>query len=48
MVIKDIKIFHSMAFQNVPKLGGGVENKPSGNPAHDLAILNVSYSGLKI
>jgi hypothetical protein len=33
MVIKGNKIFHSKAFQNVPKLGVWYENKPSGNPA---------------
>jgi hypothetical protein len=32
MVTKDIKIFHSKVFQNVPKLGVWFENKPSGNP----------------
>jgi hypothetical protein len=32
MVIKDIKIFHSEGFQNVPKLGVWFEIKPSGNP----------------
>jgi hypothetical protein len=32
MVIKDIKIFLSNAFQNVPKVGVWIENKPSGSP----------------
>jgi hypothetical protein len=33
MVIKDIKLFNSKAFRNVPKLGVWFENKTSGNPA---------------
>jgi hypothetical protein len=32
MVLKHIKILHSKAFQNVPKVGVWFENKPSGNP----------------
>jgi hypothetical protein len=38
---KDIEIFRSKGFQNVPKLGFWFENKPSGNPG-----LN-SFFGLK-
>jgi hypothetical protein len=36
-VIKDIKIFHSKAFLNVPKTGGGgwFENNQSGNPGFE-------------
>jgi hypothetical protein len=32
MVVKDIKIIRSKAFQIVPKLGVWFGNKPSGNP----------------
>jgi hypothetical protein len=32
MILKDIKIFHSMTFQNVPNWWVWFENKPSGNP----------------
>jgi hypothetical protein len=44
MVIKDTKIVHSKAFQNVPKLVVWFENKPCGNPAHNTGFtpLNVS------
>jgi hypothetical protein len=39
MVIKDIKNFHSNAFQNASKLAIWLENKPSGNPgAQSFAV----------
>jgi hypothetical protein len=42
MVIKDVKIFHSKGFQNVPKLGTWLENKPSGNPGDGCAPLFIT------
>jgi hypothetical protein len=35
MIMKDVEIFRSKGFQNVPKLGVSFENKPSGNPEED-------------
>jgi hypothetical protein len=40
-LIKDIKIFHSKAFQNVTKVGIWFENEPSGNPAERKPILTL-------
>jgi hypothetical protein len=34
MAIIYTKIFHWNTLQNLPKLGFGFENIPSGNPAH--------------
>jgi hypothetical protein len=44
MGIKDIKIFQSKAFQNVPKLEVWFENKPSGNPGlNAVNVLRTHY-----
>jgi hypothetical protein len=39
MVIRDIKIFHSKGFQNVPKLAVWFENKPSGIPSYGISTM---------
>jgi hypothetical protein len=42
MVIKYIKIIHSKALKNIPKLGVWYENIPSGNPGFISARSTIS------
>jgi hypothetical protein len=46
-VIKDIKIFHSKGFQDVPNLGVWFENKPSGNTAYVRSQTVHKFSRMK-
>jgi hypothetical protein len=49
MVIKYIKICHSKAFQDIPKLGILVWNIPSGNPGHSQAQTRpIFYEDVKL
>jgi hypothetical protein len=43
LVIKNIKIFHSKASQNVPKLGVWFGNKPSGNPGPEASFPHFGF-----
>jgi hypothetical protein len=46
MSMKDIKMFDSKAFQNVPKLGIWFENKPSGNPDANFFLIFITDGSL--
>jgi hypothetical protein len=48
MVIKYTNNFHCKTLQNLPKLGFGFENKPTGNPARETRLGELSPIGLLI